>query len=70
LSTLTDAATPALKQGEKALGSVASLTGRDSVTLTELSHTLKALEEAAKSIRTLADALQRNPESLLRGKGR
>jgi hypothetical protein len=34
------------------------------------SHTLKALEEAAKSIRILADSLQRNPESLLRGKTR
>lgn len=50
LSTLTDAATPALKQGEE--------------------HTLKAIEEAARSIRILADSLQRNPESLLRGKGR
>src|SRR5918992_2380625 len=50
LSTLTDAATPALKQGEE--------------------HTLKAIEEAAWSIRILADSLQRNPESLLRGKGR
>ena len=50
LSTLTDAATPALKQGEE--------------------HTLKAIEEAAWSIRILADSLQHNPESLLRGKGR
>jgi paraquat-inducible protein B len=70
LVTLTDAATPALKQGEKAMGAVAGLTGRDSVTLNDLSHTLKALEEAAKSIRILADSLQRNPEALLRGKGR
>jgi paraquat-inducible protein B len=70
LVTLTDAATPALKQGEKAMGSVASLAGRDSVTLNDLSHTLKALEEAARSIRILADSLQRNPEALLRGKGR
>lgn len=50
LSTLTDAATPVLEQGEE--------------------HTLKAIEEAARSIRILADSLQRNPESLLRGKGR
>lgn len=50
LSTLTDAATPVLNQGEE--------------------HTLKAIEEAARSIRILADSLQRNPESLLRGKGR
>jgi paraquat-inducible protein B len=70
LGTLTDAATPALKQGEKAMGSIASLAGHDSVTLNDLSHTLKALEEAAKSIRILADSLQRNPEALLRGKGK
>jgi paraquat-inducible protein B len=70
LVTLTDAATPALKQGEKAMGSVAGLAGHDSVTLNDLSHTLKALEEAAKSIRILADSLQRNPEALLRGKGK
>ena len=70
LATLTDAATPALKQGEKAMGSIASLTGDDSVMLNDLAHTLKALEEAAKSIRILADSLQRHPEALLRGKGR
>jgi phospholipid/cholesterol/gamma-HCH transport system substrate-binding protein len=70
LVTLTDAATPALKQGEKAMASVASLTGHDSVTLNDLSHTLKALEEAAKAIRILADSLEHHPEALLRGKGK
>jgi paraquat-inducible protein B len=70
LVTLTDAATPALKQGEKAMVSVSSLARPDSVTLNDLSHTLKALEEAAKAIRILADSLQRNPESLLRGRGK
>jgi paraquat-inducible protein B len=70
LSTLTDAATPAMKQGEEAMGSVASLTRSDSVMLNDLEHTLKAIEEAARSIRILADSLQRNPEALLRGKGR
>jgi paraquat-inducible protein B len=52
------------------MGSVASLTRSDSVMLNDLEHTLKAIEEAARSIRTLADSLQRNPEALLRGKGR
>jgi paraquat-inducible protein B len=70
LVTLTDTATPALKQGEKAMGAVAGLTGANSVTLNDLSQTLKALEDAARSIRILADSLQRNPESLLRGKGK
>jgi paraquat-inducible protein B len=67
---LTDAAAPALKQGEKAMGSVSSLAAPNSLTLTDLSHTLKALEEAARSIRSLADLLERNPEALLRGKAR
>ena len=70
LLTLTDAATPALKQGERALWAIANLAGYDSVAPNDLAHTLKALEEAAQSIRALADMLQRNPEALLRGKGR
>ena len=70
LATLTDAATPALKQGERALGSITTLTGDGAVAPHDLAHTLKAIEAAAQSIRALADMLQRNPEALLRGKGR
>ena len=70
LATLTDAATPALKQGERALWSIAHLAGDDAVAPHDLAPTLKAIEEAAQSIRALADMLQRNPEVLLRGKGR
>jgi paraquat-inducible protein B len=70
LATLTDAATPALKQGERALWSIAHLAGDDAVAPHDLAPTLKAIEEAAQSIRALADMLQRNPEALLRGKGR
>jgi paraquat-inducible protein B len=62
LVRLTDAASPALKQAEQTLG------GADGVIHNDLSHTLKALADAAKSIRALADALQRHPESLLRGR--
>jgi paraquat-inducible protein B len=68
LVTLTDAATPALKQTEKTMAGASTLTSPNSVLLNDLSHTLKALEDAAKSIRILADSLQRNPEALLRGK--
>jgi paraquat-inducible protein B len=70
LATLTDAATPALKQGERALWSIAHLAGDDAVAPNDLAPTLKAIEDAAQSIRALADMLQRNPEVLLRGKGR
>jgi len=62
LVKLTDAASPALKQAEQTLG------GADGVLHHDLSQTLKALEDAAKSIRALADALQRHPEALLRGR--
>jgi paraquat-inducible protein B len=70
LATLTDAATPVLKEGERALGAITTLAGYDSVAPNDLAHTLKAIEDAARSIHTLADMLQRNPEALLRGKGR
>jgi paraquat-inducible protein B len=70
LGTLTDAATPVLKQADKTFAGTAALTGPDSAALNDLSHTLKALEEAARAIRTLANMLERNPETLIRGKSR
>jgi paraquat-inducible protein B len=68
LGTLTEAAVPALKQADKALAGTTALTGPDSAVLADLSRTLKALEEAARAIRTLASMLERHPEALLRGK--
>ena len=70
LATLSDAATPMLKQADKTLVSTAALTSPDSAVLTDLSRTLKAFEEAARSLRTLANMLERNPETLIRGKSR
>jgi len=70
LGTLTDAATPVLKQADKTFAGTATLAGPDSATLHDLSQTLKALEEAARAIRTLANMLERNPETLIRGKSR
>ena len=67
LGTLTDAATPVLKQADKTFAGTAALTGPDSATLHDLSQTLKALEDAARAIRALAAMLERNPEALLRG---
>jgi len=57
-----------LKQADKTFTGTAALTGADSATLHDLSQTLKALEEAARAIRTLANMLERNPETLIRGK--
>jgi paraquat-inducible protein B len=62
LVKLTDTASPALKQAEQ------TLAGADAVIHNDLAQTLKALEEAVRSIRALATTLERRPESLLRGK--
>ena len=70
LKRLEIKASPVLGEAEKAFAAAADLAGSDSVVVTDLAHSLEALEEAARSIRILADYLQRNPESLLRGKGR
>jgi paraquat-inducible protein B len=70
LGTLTDAATPVLKQADKTLAGTTALTGPDSAVLNDLSRTLRALDEAARSIRTLAGALERNPEMLIRGRSK
>jgi hypothetical protein len=61
---------PVLQEGERTLGTITDLAGYDAVAPNALAHTLKAVEEAAQSICTLADMLQRNPAALLRGKGR
>jgi paraquat-inducible protein B len=62
LVKLTDTASPALKQAEQ------TMAGADAVLHNDLAQTLKALEETARSIRALANTLERRPESLLRGK--
>ena len=68
LGTLTDAATPLLKQADRTFTGTAALTGPDSATLQALAQTLKAIEEAARALRGLANMLERNPETLIRGK--
>jgi phospholipid/cholesterol/gamma-HCH transport system substrate-binding protein len=70
LGTLTDAATPVLKQADRTFIGTAALTGPDSAVLRDLAQTLKAFEEAARALRTLANMLERNPETLIRGKSR
>jgi paraquat-inducible protein B len=70
LVTLTDAATPMLKQADKTLAGTTALTSPDSAVLNDLSRTLKAFEEAARALRGLANMLERNPETLIRGKSR
>ncbi len=59
----------ALKKAEAAFGGMEGAVGEDSRLRFELSNTLKELTTAARSMRTLADYLDRHPEALLRGKG-
>ncbi len=66
--TLTSA-NSALKQVEHTLSSVRSVVAEDSNTVYELNNTLTDLSAAARSIRFLADYLERHPEALIRGKG-
>lgn len=70
LVTLEQAVQPALGEAEHALAAVDGLLGEDSVVMNDLSKTLVELEGAARAIRILAQYLERNPQSLLRGKGR
>jgi paraquat-inducible protein B len=62
LVKLTETASPALKQAEQ------TLAGANTMVNSDLSPTLKALEEALRAIRALAMTLERRPEALIRGK--
>jgi len=70
LVDLDKAMRPALAEADKALAAASNVIGPDSVLVTDLSRALREIEDAAKAIRVLSDTLQRNPEILLRGKGR
>lgn len=45
-----------------------SLLSKDSTTIVELQRALREMSEAARAVRSLADQLERHPESLIRGK--
>ncbi len=65
-----DAARPALKEAGRALANIAALTAKGSAERRHLDSTLKALQEAARSIKVFAEYLERHPEALIRGKGK
>ena len=65
-----NAARPAIKEVGKAFANIAALTGKGSEERRQLDRTLKALQEAARSIKVWADYLERHPEALIRGKGK
>jgi paraquat-inducible protein B len=59
-----------LRQGQKTLADVGGFVSPDSPIYSELRRALKELGDAAKSIRVMADYLERHPDALLYGKGK
>lgn len=59
-----------MKETRDTMKKANSLVATDSRTMVEFQRMLRELGDAAKSIRILADQLERNPESLIRGKRR
>jgi paraquat-inducible protein B len=56
-------------QADGTLKSIDTMFAKDSPVSQELQDTLRELSDAARSLRVLADYLERHPEALLRGKG-
>ena len=68
IEELVKVVTEASKQADKTLKSIENVVGEDSIATVELTTTLKEFSSAARSIRYLADYLNRHPETLVRGK--
>jgi paraquat-inducible protein B len=63
-----DSATGTLDTGRGTLDNANKLIEPNSVLGTELGNTLQEVSQAARSVRVLADYLERHPEALIRGK--
>ena len=68
IEELVKVVTQASKQADKTLKALENVVGEDSITTVELTTTLKEFSSAARSMRNLADYLNRHPETLVRGK--
>jgi paraquat-inducible protein B len=54
---------------ESAIKSIDELVGKDSATKADLENTLQELASAARSLRLLADYLEKHPDAIIKGKG-
>lgn len=68
LESASEKAAEALDQARGTLASVQGMVGPDGAISGQLSATLSEMQDAARSIRLLADSLERNPSSLIRGR--
>jgi len=66
--TVTPELSDTLKQAEKSLAAVEGTLKNDSPLQQDLQMALRELKKAARSIKTLANYLERHPESLIEGK--
>jgi paraquat-inducible protein B len=57
-----------LTAAQGTLGNTTNLTAANSTQVQQLDSTLQEVSEAARSVRVLADYLERHPEALIRGK--
>lgn len=64
-----EATTRAIVEAEETIQSLQSTAGEDSALVHALTHAMTELTAASRSIRILAETLESQPESLLRGKG-
>ncbi|ESQ13625.1 MAG TPA: MCE family protein [Chromatiaceae bacterium] len=68
IEPLTDAVITTLGDASRAMRNIASLTSEGSSTRHDLDRLLAEATRAARSLRSLADYLERHPEALLQGK--
>ena len=59
-----------IKQADRTLAAAEGILARDSAINHEVRRMLEELSNAARSIRVMADYLERHPDALIRGKGR
>jgi paraquat-inducible protein B len=69
METTLEKAREALEHGRKTLDAAKETISKDSPLMYELDQTIKEISTMARSIRSLADYLERHPDALLYGKG-
>ena len=69
LNGTLEAASVTINRAEKTLAEIEKTTKNDSPLIYRLTRTLEEMEKLARSVRVLADYLERHPEAIIKGKG-